>query len=308
MNQPKRHHWWPQLQSERWRDAEGGVHVTSKQGEVRKLTPINIGVEGHLYSSFELTGDRNPAVESWLSKHVDGPFDEAFDRIFDFSNTRRQKADPWPEKEKVLKEIGFIVDGYVDFLVVSEADRAALARYIAALVVRNPGYLKNLAKHYEMQLLGLDQRTLKNLSLKNMLSVFDIYLEALDSATFGVLRAEADHEFLFPDSGPRASEPWRAGPIPFDLHVPLTPRIAVEVLPVVGEHRPVDLHVGRLNNRGVARFNRMSLQDAQRYVFSRQTPPLEFIMKYMGKPAPMDTAVRVVEGQIRADYFPQRPN
>lgn len=37
-----------------------------------------------------------------------------------------------------------------------------------------------------------------------------------------------------------------------------------------------------INANGVARFNRITLSEAQRFVFSRGRPPAEFIRKYFG--------------------------
>lgn len=302
MNKPKRHHWWPQLQSRHWCDDEGFINVVSKDGSVARRTPVNLGVQTHLYSKIELGGARDPSIEKWFAEEVDGPFDQAFSRIFDFTNVRYEPVQDWPEKRAEVKELGYQLGNRIEFLKVTENDREALARFIAGLLVRNPVYLDRILDFYRNQGSIEDDATAKNLTLENMLYVFELYLEVIRDATLGVLRAIGSNEFIFPDSGIIASEPWRTGRIPFDIHAPLTPRISVQVLPVRGERRPADFFVTDSNNTGTARHNRISLGYAAQSVFTRQTPPVQFIKKYFGVPAPKNIGYRFVNGQLETKY------
>jgi hypothetical protein len=61
-----------------------------------------------------------------------------------------------------------------------------------------------------------------------------------------------------------------------------------------------------LTKQGVARVNRIILGGAERFVFSRQNPPVTFITKHFGKPAPKNIGYRIVAGRLETFYEPNR--
>ncbi len=68
-------------------------------------------------------------------------------------------------------------------------------------------------------------------------------------------------------------EPWRTEyGIPFDIHAPLTPDIALQVLPIPSSYDLDTAAILESNNQGTARLNRIILGGAERFVFSRQAP------------------------------------
>lgn len=96
-------------------------------------------------------------------------------------------------------------------------------------------------------------------------------------------------------------------PMPFDLYVPLTPKLALNVLPLPGAYTG-GLWVSRVNSRGVSRYNRTMLADAKRFVFSKSPPPISFIRKYFGIPAPTPFGSRWIDGKLETIYDRSRDN
>jgi hypothetical protein len=263
-------------------------------------------VEGELYTRYDVTGAKDVTIERWFSEEIESPFVAAIKRLSDCDDII---SSPLPTrnlaKEMEIKELGFIVPKSVEKLRLSANDRAAINGYLAALLVRSPRYLSKLIDFHDKNDLPLNSElprgnVIKTVALENMLSVFEIYRDRISSSDIGLLFAEGSNELLFADSGISAEEPWRSGPIPFDIHAPITPRMAIEVLPVQGAG--ADCYVMRMNNRGTARMNRIVLQSAERFVFSRQAPPIAFIKEHFGKPAPKAIGFRMNNGNLETVY------
>ena len=304
---PKRHHWWPRLQSGHWTGSDGLVHVTKSNGAFFKTSPLNVGVESELYTRYEVTGQKDLTIERWFSEQIETPFVAAFGALIAVDNV---KSSPLPErrpdKERELRELGFVVPKQVETLTLSQPHRAAIDAYIAALLVRNPRYLAKLVAFHDTHGTPLPaeitgSNAIKTIALDNMMSVFELYRTKISAAHFGLLFAESNHEFLFSDAGIVAQEPWQPGPIPFDIHAPLTPKIALEVFPV-DDPSPRRCFIMRVNNRGVARMNRIALSSAEEFVFSKGPPPVNFIRKHFGKAAPKSIRLQAINGKVETFF------
>lgn len=92
----------------------------------------------------------------------------------------------------------------------------------------------------------------------------------------------------------------------FDVHVPLTPRISIELLPIEGERRAADFFISEASNTATSRHNRISLSYARDAVFTRSEPPVEFIKRYFGVPAPKNIGFRFVNGRLDTKFDPSR--
>jgi len=71
MNQPKRHHFVPEVLLKRFMDSAGWVHAYSKDdpdAKIRKERPCNVFVRRHLYSTEDQAGAKDPAVEREFSQ------------------------------------------------------------------------------------------------------------------------------------------------------------------------------------------------------------------------------------------------
>jgi hypothetical protein len=207
-----------------------------------------------------------------------------------------------PSKAQTAKAVGYRVNSYIDEIELTPEIRLAVARYVAALLVRHPAYIKKLIDFHESA--GVDAR---GRALDNMLELYQTYGKRIITAALIVSRRVGDAEFLYADGGLVVSEPWRTEyGIPFDIHAPITPDIALEILPVPSGADLTKATIAESTNRGVARQNRIILGGARRFVFSRQEPPVNFIQKHFGKAAPENIGYQIIGGKFEAFYDPSR--
>jgi hypothetical protein len=295
MASPKRHHWWPQVQSRYWTSADGLVNVVRADGSSFRANPINIGVESELYTRFGPDDIKDPSIEDWFANTIDQPARLLIEHLSDASLRKRYPYKGDPEKAAVTRQLGMRTPGYLEVHPLPDAIRMAAARYAAALLVRHPRYIGKLIEFHRPYV--SDDNTARLAALDNMGQVFGIYVDVILSATFMITQRTGTTEFIYSDGGIMVDEPW-APDIPFTMHVPLTPDLALQILPVPN---PIPLHevpVIEATNPGVARMNRTSLAGAQRFVFTRQAPPVTFIKRYFGSPAPDLIEYRLLNGRL----------
>jgi hypothetical protein len=308
MSTPKRHHWWPRLQIEYWTDVESRTYMISRDGTFSRLTKDNIAVERHLYTFNEADGARNTAIETWFSSDIEGPFAPILSELAQLKGLRRKAFKPDEQKARMVQAIGFEILPYLEYVEITAERREVIASYVAGLLVRNPNYLQKIARHHKSLDGALEGDELKNISLNNMLYVYRIYKEEILKADFLLSARAGEHEFLFSDGGITAREPWSTGAMPFDLHVPLTPELSLAVLPYV-DRDPNILAVGRARNQAISYMNRVVLSAATRFVYSRGYPPVDFIKRYFGVPAPNVFGYRKVGDRLETRFDPHRdPN
>lgn len=301
MSEPKRHHWWPQLQSGHWGDSSGNINVIAKDGVVFRTKPKNIGVEGQLYSFISEKGIADPEIEHWLADEIDGPFDRTFPSAFDLNRIVRVPAPRDQERTARARELG-ILGPHGDALPLSHDHKTTISNYVAALLVRNPYYLDKLKIFHKENNPSLNQYDRKNAALRNMLWLYNNYRTTILEADFLLSVRKCDIEFLFGDSGIVAREPWSKVGLPFDLHVPLTPNLALGIIPVREPSMEI-MPIVYAGNAMVRRQNRNILADAKRFVFSRCDPPIRFIKRYFAVPAPMPFGHRYRNGRLETKYF-----
>lgn len=312
MTNPKRHHWWPQLQSKHWRNSDGLIYATRRDGDYFATDPVNIGLEGDLYTRYDLTGAKDLTIERWFSSEIEGPFRETIDFLSELPGLRREQFFPDPEKKTIARSLGFVAEDFRETIELPPKHRLSLTKYLAALVVRNPRYLSKIRAFHSVNSSSLAKgrelpadKIIKTISLDNMLRLFNQYGEVIIKSELMLIRRDCENEFLFSDAGIAPEEPWLSGTIPFDIHAPLTPDLCIEVLPVP-PMRSNSAMLATVKNAGVARLNRIVLGEAERFIFSRKIPPVEFIKKYFGKPAPKSIAHRYVNGKLEVIFDPIR--
>jgi hypothetical protein len=304
-DRPKRHHWWPQAQSRFWTAADGKVCVTRADGTYFRTSPTNIGVESELYTRFTDDDQKDVAVEDWFAAEIDGPARVLIEHLLDPTNSRRRSFRGDPEKAETVRQLGYKVNPYLEEVATPSEVREAIARYVAALLVRHPSYLSKLVHFHSPD--SINSRVTKNRALDNMVWLHGVYTERMRTAAFVISRAIDAHEFLYADGGVKVEEPWKTTHgIPFDVHAPITPELAVAVLPLPDVEDLDRAAVMECTNQGVARLNRIVLGVAQRFVFSRQVPPSKFIAENFGKPAPKNIGYRVINGRLESKYDPNR--
>lgn len=305
MNKPKRHHWWPMVQSRYWTDSQGFVTVTRADGSTFRSNPLNIGVESELYTRFLDDDTKDTAIEDWFAETIDGPTTKLIEHLLDPSNVTRHPFQGNPAKAATAKALGFRINPYVEKITIPREIRRATSDYVAALLVRHPQYLARLVDFHREP--GASPQSAKNHALDNMLHLFKMYSDRISRSVFLITRRVGSAEYLYADGGLVVEEPWRKEfDIPFDIHAPLTPDLALQVLPVP-LHVPHDLAeaaISESTNQGVARQNRIILGGAKRFVFSRQQIPPAFITQNIGRPAPKNIGYRIINNRLETWYDP----
>ncbi len=302
---PKRHHWWPKAQSRYWTGPDGMVFVTRKDGSTFRTGPDNIGVESELYTRFNDEGEKDVRIEEWFAETIDGPVAKLIDHFLDPGNVRRRPFRGDSEKAKTVTALGFRVHPYIDEIKIHPEIRTAISEYLSALLVRHPTYLaKLLCFHKDAVRSDTDA---KNRALDNMLYLYGVYSREIAGAVLMVSRITGTAEYLYADGGLSVEEPWRSkNRIPFDIHAPLTPEITIDVLPLPFHEDLSTASIWEATNQGVARQNRIILGAAKRFVFSRQAPPVKFIVEHFGQPTPKNIGYRIVNGRLETHFDPTR--
>jgi hypothetical protein len=285
---------------------DGRIFVTRADGQYFSTNPKNIAVESELYTRFDESTNKDRSIEEWFSQEIESPFSRAFDEIVSLNGLRRERFRADPNKRKVVQALGYIATEYRDFILLEEANRIALANYMAALLVRHPKYLAKLHEFHSAEASQSGSSIERDVVLGNMFYVYNIYRQAILKSTITLTKRHGAHEFLFSDGGISAVEPWRGVLVPFDIHFPLTPDLAAAVIPLPFDAEPERIYVAYARDQAVHRQNRISLADARRFIFSRGEPPTSFIRKHFGKPAPKAYGYRVVEGKFETTYDPSR--
>jgi len=307
MNKPKRHHWWPMAQSRYWTNADGLITVTRADGSSFHASPLNIGVESELYTRFLEDDTKETGIEDWFAEAIDGPATKMIDHFLDPANVTRLPFRADPIKAKTVKALGGRINHYVDKIIIPPEIRRAISLYIAALLVRHPRYLSRLMDFHRKD--DLSTQRARGRALDNMLHIFAMYTEKIAKSVFLVTRRTGTSEYLYSDGGLVVEEPWHIEScIPFDIHAPVTPDFALQVLPVP-RHFSDDLTAAAISestNQGVARHNRIILGGASRFVFSRQPIPRSFIVQNFGKPAPKNIGLSLVNGRLDTWFDPTR--
>ncbi len=149
MSNPKRHHWWPQLQSSLWTAADGLIHVTGKDGTTFRTSPQNIGLEGELYTRFAFTGGKDVTIERWFANEIETPFARALTNltsVLDIKTCPFLKPDSPAQRAKAkdVKDLGFVLPKKFEWIELTLENRQAVVNYLAAMLVRNPTYLAKL--------------------------------------------------------------------------------------------------------------------------------------------------------------------
>ncbi len=302
---PKRHHWWPMAQSRFWTNTAGFVHVTRRDGSHFQASPTNIGLESELYTRFDRDNKKDTQIEDWFAESIDGPATKLIEHFMNPDNVRRKAFRGDPIKARTVQAVGFRVNPYIDEISLPKEIRLATAQYVAALLVRHPRYLEKLTAFHSEQ--EPTHREARERALDNMLVLLRQYTQQIARAVVMLSRRADDNEYIYADGGLYVEEPWRTSSgIPFDIHAPLTPDLALQVLPIPFAEDLDRAAVMESTNQGVARQNRIVLGAAERFVFSRRPPPAKFIVESFGKPAPKNIGYRFVDGRLETLFDPSR--
>jgi len=227
-----------------------------------------------LYTRIDANGNPNTEIEEWFSTKIEGPFRPILDQILTLPHLTTEPAPHNAEKKNLVNQLGFITNKSVDFIKLSNNEVHLLSKYIAALLVRTPTYLTKIANYHDTITPAefswgpfCRNDLITQIKLNQMLQALDAYYEVISKSDFIFIKTKCDKEFLYSDTGIVAQEPWNSGGIPFDIHAPLTPELAVNVLPAPNPVFRNKCPVAYLNSQGVSRMNRIIVGNAENFVW-----------------------------------------
>jgi hypothetical protein len=289
---PKRHHWWPVCHSALWVDEDGCVTTLTSCGKIRRTQPVNIAVIGH-YNSIRLPdGRRDPSLENFFAASIESPVAPILARLgaetrrdlqlesrFDKSSLRLD----W----KAIKQDGFVPDERAFSAALSAADRRALARYVASLIVRVPSYKDELNSSSMLEnvaaVLGVPADSARfqtdTLHVELVRRHLEDYARRLETCAFVLIEAPDGEEFIIGDT---PVIPAALGFGEAEALCPITPNRAVLI--ISGWRPPFAdrIAIFRSQRRSVRSFNTTMLQNAEREVFCRTAVPLAYVAKHLG--------------------------
>jgi len=145
MSRPKRHHWWPTCHSNLWVDSQGVVSAIDRGGQVVRTPPNNTAVIGHYNSVRYPDGRRDSSLEDFFANEIESPVAPVLIRLAkeksrDTEWERLLAPSSYLNNRKALARDGFALEKSFSSASFSPADRRAIARYVASLLVRVPSY------------------------------------------------------------------------------------------------------------------------------------------------------------------------
>lgn len=276
MNEPIRHHWWPQLNSKLWKAEDGLIKFMNSKGIIKKSQPINIGIVKNLYSFYDENDKINNKVERILSK-IDGKMAEF---IINFNNKKIEDRIFYRENYLQFKELGYKVEKGIDIIKLSRKEISIISLYIASMLVRTPKNLYNLGLKY------IDHKNPKAESLTEMLTLCLKYYNHIKNGEICFLKKDASNEFIFTDGGPIMDQPFsQYSDLPFTIHFPLSPEICIQFIAAPKLYKAKS-YIVKCSNTAIANHNRLIMSGAKDFVYGRSKIPIDFCMKHWGKSPP----------------------
>src|SRR6476646_3074037 len=101
MAEPKRHHWWPQLQSRHWINSDGLIYATRPDGSYFTASPEKTGAQNELYTRFGEAAEKNNDIERWFSRDIETPFAASLNEIVALDEIHKERFNPDPQKAAI---------------------------------------------------------------------------------------------------------------------------------------------------------------------------------------------------------------
>ena len=289
---PKRHHWWPQCHSTLWVDGEGCVTTITSSGEIRRTQPVNIAVRGHYYSVRMPGGSRDATLETFFADTIEGPAAPILARLAaetrrDYQLETRYNKQALRRDWKSIKGDGFVPDTRAFSAAFSEADRQALARYVASMIVRVPSYKDKLNSNRMLENVAAllcrstdDARfATDKLHIEILRRHLEDYAARLAECAFILIDTPEGLEFIIGDT---PIIPAALGFGEAEAICPITPNRALLI--IRGWRAPFAdrIAIFRSQPKSVRAFNTTMLQNAEREIFCRTVLPLGYVAKHIG--------------------------
>jgi hypothetical protein len=291
MNSPKRHHWWPECHSKLWVAENGLITMIDIDGVARPVTPENAGVIKHHNTVRLSDGTIDTSLENYFADEIENPVARVLLRLAN-ERLRSFAWDKYIDKEFASREgRGIRADGFLPTKLgycvsLPAADRIAVARYFASLLVRVPSYKDELKSSLRIEgfrkILNLpeDQATFEAdlLHVEIVRRHLSDYAKRLLECAWLIIESP-NQEILFSDT---PIVPSALGWGDAEALCPISPNRCIMF--IRGYKPPMEdsLMIVQSTPRSIRALNQTLLQNSQRFVFCRSSFPLGFILKHFG--------------------------
>jgi Protein of unknown function (DUF4238) len=291
MTDPKRHHWWPECHSKLWVDNDGLITAIDQTGHSFRSPPSKVGVQTHHNSIRMPDGTIDTSLETFFANEIETPVAPILLRLANQS----QRSFAWDQhidrdfasrEARAIRSDGFLPTKRGRCVLLSAAERRAVARYFASLLVRVPSYkdeLRSTAVIAEIRkVLGLSESDAKFetdvLHVEIVTRHLNDYATRLLECAWLVIES-SEQEILFSDT---PVVPSALGWGDAEAICPISPNRCMMM--VRGYKPPIEDSVMIIQStpQSTRGLNQTLLQNSQRFVFCRSPFPSEFVVRHFG--------------------------
>jgi hypothetical protein len=287
----KRHHWWPQCHSEIWTDDHGLITMVFNDGSVKNVTPINAGVIGRHNAVKLPNGGVDTSLETFFANEVDTPAapllrrlasekrrNLVWERSFDHQFVRQER--------RHFRGDGFLPMDRCYTVPMTADEQLKVARYVASLLVRVPSYKDELNSTSVVNtlaaLLDIEAQKAKfevdKFHVRAMKAHLKQYTDKMTECAWVIIES-VRQEFVFGDT---PVIPSVLGWGEAEAICPISPNRCLMF--VKGFSPPIADHIviAQAVPQSVRATNQTMIQNADRFVFARKAPSIEFVVKHFG--------------------------
>lgn len=296
MPEAKHHHWWPIAHSKHWVNEKGFIRAVRKAGPPFLGKPEKIGKKRRHNSIQGPDGVWDQYMEDAFARVIDNAIPSVMSILarertrlpgrFYFNLNELSRAKP------ELRRDGF--EPPTDFVAIDidDLDKAQVAQYVAAMLVRVPSYKDQLngSRMIEQVAAQLKVQTSEALQIADIthLHVIDRhineYAEKLTQYEWIFIEPPEGEEFLFCDAPVLPSQRVGEDCVVF---FPILPRLALAVFNKWKSPRPNLIQIYKIRTKLLKFYNKALVLNAGEVVFGRAPFSVNFVQKHLG------------EGQVR---------
>lgn len=319
MNEPVRHHWWPQAHQRFWVNTSGQIVCVDRSGKVYSTPPVDTAVIRHHNSIFRKDGSRNTEPEKILGRKVDAGIQPTLTKIADL-----QRRTFVPAKEVVGKDVldrynargekfGFDQIEMCEFITLQREDRFNLAKYIASMILRVPPFRNRISASYRsiaavLQRHGttfpdLDKAD-HNHQIAWMLENLPAFARSIALWHWVFVKAAPSKKFIFSDGPVDLSIPNGLDGGLADFSFPVLPTLTLCGLDRPQSSVPTEVYVMQANDGGTDRYNRTVLGNAEERIYMQDLPTdneKKSLTKLIGVPGKKDIVLHTDGREIKVD-------
>ncbi len=321
MNEPKRHHWWPEAHQQFWTDSDGKIACLDKSGKLYRSPPRDVAVIGHHNSLVMPDGKKNTAPEKLLGKNVDDKVRSVIKKIADLD---RRTIVPALERMTLAElnqhnarcvPFGFEPLVNFEYVMLGREDRIDLAKYVASMIVRVPTFRARISNVFRMIAGVLERRGTKirdidredhNHQISWMLENIPIFARSLAMWPWVLIKSAPGECFIFSDSPVSLNTPQGLNGGLADFLIPLLPNLVLCGLDGPQKGVREGVHVMQASAVGTQTYNRITVGNAQERVFLKGSPSETMkvrLLENFGRPKDRDVLLKASGGQIEVSKY-----